>query len=161
MTASARSTRPPGTSPHASNDHVLATSVAGSPRRVLGPVDDPRSVGRVHDVERMEVQVDDAITCRSGPNRHPLGCLDRAEAAVKICEELARRSDTTGCLAGTSKHVGSLEPLHHEPPVARVEDARRGVTVVSYMTHDLGLADERAAVSSPAHHASGAVLEDL
>jgi hypothetical protein len=109
----------------------------------------------------MQVEVHDAIACRTGRRDQPVGCRDRTEARVQIRQHGGGTPQPGGRLADGVEQVDAVDALHHEPPVTRVEHFRHRITLRPHVLHQPRLAGEVAGDTRDAEHTPLAVFEDL
>ena len=128
----------------------------------VGPVEQHRAVRREDDVERMQIEVDDARIAAQKALEPP----GRGDLVQSFVQSRQSRGISTQRPRPPEEHVehrGPVDALHDQLRAAGADvlDPRRGKAARGDVLHDLGLALHGVPETGAAHDEPGTVREDV
>ncbi len=134
----------------------------GPSTRGIGPVDQHRPAGAVEDVERVYVEVHDAIAI-VGELREPRGRIDRVEPAVEIGKDLGVSRQRPRASRDRLEHGRAVDAVHDDlgTVLPHLVNRRYGQAVRADVLHDARLVLDAPPVAGAPEHTAGAVFEDV
>ena len=129
----------------------------------VGPVDHHRPVRGEHDVEGVQIEMQEAVALAKRSRTEPVGARNFVQATVQVREDGRLVADRPRTSTDGRDHRGPDEALDHQlgPVVADLLDRGHRIPVGSCVVHRPGLGGHRSPTTRPSQHQPGAALEDV